>query len=169
MVKKKPKLKSAGAKIHNQKARLSRRSRANERQKRVFRISRRVVLIVIALAMLAVALALLISTFSNPKSLVTSKIESIIADYYENYFYPRIENNGTTKKSLAEILSRYTETGFSRVTLRQLLLFDSERYADSTTFLTKYCDPESTYVKIYPDEPFGKSNYHVDYHYTCTF
>lgn len=161
--------KTPSARVHTKKTRSSLRSHLTKGDHRVFVISRKVIIAVILVAMLAVILALLTSILNNPESLVTHKIESITADYYENYFYPRIETYGTTDKTLSDILSRYTETGFSRVTLRQLLLFDSERYASSADFLTKYCDPETTYVRIYPEEPFTKSDYRTEYHYTCTF
>lgn len=161
--------KTSSTKVHTVRTRLSRRSRLSERDRKLFLVSKRAILTIIVLAMLVVILAVLASIFSNPEALVKSKIESITADYYESYFYPRIETYGTTDKSLADIMSRYTETGFSKVTLRQLLLFDSERYASSTAFLSEYCDIESTYVKIYPEPPYTKSDYRTEYHYTCTF
>ena len=160
---------ASSAKLHSARTRLSKRAHFSEHDSKVFRIIRRTIIGVILLAMLAVILALLTSIFTNPESLVTHRIESITADYYENYFYPRIEAYGTTDKSLSEILSSYTDTGFSKVTLYQLLLFDSERYASSAALLTDYCDPESTYVKIYPTAPFTKSDYRVDYYYACNF
>ena len=167
--KKTARVKTSSAKIHNSKTYFSRRSRINKRNQRIFLFSKRTVIFIIILAMIAVASVIIISSLSTPESITKHKIESITADYYENYFYPRIEENGTPDKTLSEILSNYTETGFSRVTLNQLLSFDSGRYADSAAMLSKYCDINSTYVKIFPDSPFSKSDYHVDYHYACTF
>lgn len=168
-ISKNSRVKASSAKIHTKKTRFSRRSRIIKRDRRIFSISRRTVLIVIALAMLAVILAIFFSILFRPEAIITGKIESMARDYYENYFYPRIEEYGTTDQSLNDILSRYVETGFSRVSLHQLLLFDSERYADSEATLSEYCDTELTYIKIYPDPPFTKTSYHIDYHYACTF
>ncbi len=121
-VRKNSRTKTNSTKVHANKARFSRRSKTIKRDRRIFLISKRTVLIVIALAMIAVLFAVFSLAFSNPESIITGKINSITEDYYENYFYPRIEEYGTTDKTLSEILSRYTETGFSRITLRQLLL-----------------------------------------------
>ena len=165
----KKRTKIAGTKIHAIRTRISRRDMVKKHDQKMLNVARRTIIAVIVLAMLAVILAILASIFYKPETIVTNKISSITADYYENYFYPRVESYGTTDKTIGEIMSRYTESGFSKITLRQLLLFDSERYADAAALLTEYCDPELTYVKIFPDEPFTKSDYHVDYHYACTF
>ena len=139
----------------------NRSSRKKGRDQKVFLVARRLSLAVIVIAMLAVVLAVLFNSFTQPEKVVTSKIEGITADYYENYFYDRIKGYNN--------LDKYTESGFSKVTLRQLLLFDSERHADDANILSKYCDTEATYVRIYPEAPFAKTDYHVDYHYACTF
>ena len=151
------------SKIHtkNPVTRLKRNLKKKEHDRKVFLILKRVVLAVIVLAMLAVVLALLFINFTKPEKVVTEKIEAITADYYENYFYDRIKDYSN--------LDNYVENGFSKVTLRQLLLFDSERHADASSLLNEYCDSEATYVRIYPEAPFGRTDYHVDYHYACTF
>ena len=153
--------KTSGVRAKSPISRMSRSLKKKEHDRRVFLIARRLILAVIALAMLVVALVFLFASFMQPEKVVTTKIEGITADYYENYFYDRIKDYSN--------LGSYTESGFSRVTLRQLLLFDSERYANDASLLSKYCDTEATYVRIYPEEPFSKQDYHVDYHYACTF
>ena len=147
----------------------NRRKSNSGESRRLFLISKRSILAVIVIAMLVVVAALLFTKFYDPEKAVTKQIETITADYYETYFYPRINNNGTAEKPISEIIARYKDTGFSKITLRQLLLFDSARHANLSDFLTKYCDEEATYVKIYPDEPYNNTDYHVDYHYSCEF
>ena len=160
---------TSSGKVHARRARFSGRRGLSDKDKRIFKVSRWVIFGVIVIAMLAVVLAILVSVFNNPENFVTSKIETSTADYYENYFYPRVESGVTSGESFDEVMGRYAETGFSRITLKQLLLFDSERYGALADYLTGYCDPETTFVKIYPDAPFNKSDYHVDYNYACTF
>jgi hypothetical protein len=159
----------SGSKVHVKRAKSSGHLGLSDRDRRIFAISRWVILGVVIIAMLIVGLVMLFSFLNNTEAIVTGKIENITADYYENYFYPRIEKYSAEGKELADVMAPYAETGFSKVTLRQLLLFDSERYSASADYLTEHCSPESTYVKIYPEEPFGKLNYHVEYHYACTF
>ena len=146
----------------NKKATKRSRSRKlNTRAQKICLVAKRVILGVIALSMLLVILMILFMVFTTPEKAVTGKIETIVADYYENYFYDRIQNY--------ENLTNYTESGFSKVTLRQLLLFDSERHADAADLLTKYCDSEGTYIRIYPEEPFSRQDYRVEYNYACKF
>lgn len=138
------------------------------------KIARRVILVVIGLAGLTVILATLAQAIFTPENTVKSNVEAIVRDYYENYFYAEIiaENQtatGEPKKSLDEIMSRYQEPGFAKVPLRQLLLYDEQKYAGTTAILDTYCSLDQTYVKIYPDPPFEKTDYHVDYHYSCDF
>lgn len=145
------------------------RSRATNRK--VYSTSKRIILVVIVLAMLMVALAVLLKIFSNPERVVKRKIETIAADYYENYFYPQITAVSEMQNSnkLTEKMKRYETSGFTEVSLRQLLLFDNERYADAATILTTYCDENKTYVQFFPESPFEKTNYHVKYSYSCNF
>ena len=152
--------KSSKVHVKNPVKRLSKRMREKERDRKMFLVLKRSILSVIALAMLTVILALLLTSFTEPERVVTSKIEGITADYYENYFYDRISDYD---------LEKYADKGFSKVTLRQLLLFDSERHVDAMSLLSQYCDIEATYVRIYPEKPFSKTDYHVEYNYACTF
>ena len=149
----------------------SRLARSRETNRKVYSASKRIVLVVIVLAMLMVVLAILLNIFSDPERVVKRKIEAITADYYENYFYPQITAVSEMQNSnnLAEKMKRYETPGFAEVSLRQLLLFDNERYAEAASILTTYCDENKTSVQIFPESPFGKTDYHVKYHYSCNF
>ncbi len=127
------------------------------------------IIVVIILAMLTVILAILISFFYTPENIIKSKIETIAADYYENYFYQDIVSYKTTQAQLEKTMKKYEESGFSRVTLQQLLLYDSQKHADATEILKKYCDESATYVQFFPIAPYGQKNYRVDYYYSCDF
>ena len=159
------------AKIHlaRPRVKISNPSVAKKRSRKLFHATKRAVLVVIVLAMMAVILTVLFSNFASPERTIKRKIESIATDYYENYFYDSILSYGTTEQNLQNLLGRYVENGFAIVSLRQLLLFDSERHSESATILTAYCDENTTFIRIYPDPPFSRTNYHIDYHYNCNF
>ena len=158
------------AKIH-QKSRVHSSRRASSRTKitRRFLLARRTILAVILLAMLSVILALLLTVFMNPERVSTIKIESIATDYYENHYYDRLLTYATTNDALESLMSRYTNSGFSKVTLKQLLLFDNKRHFADSDYLSRYCDLDATYIQIFPDSPFSRTDYHIDYHYACEF
>ena len=127
------------------------------------------IIAVIILAMLAVILAGLAAFYYTPERIIKSKIEAIAADYYENYFYQDIVNYKTTQNQLEKTMSKYEASGFSRVDLSQLLIYDSQKHADSAETIKKYCDENNTSVQFYPEAPYGQKNYHIDYKYSCHF
>lgn len=148
---------------------LSNLAQAKRTDRKIFDAARRTILTTIIATMLIVILAVLLTQFSSPERVVKQKITDIVADYYENYYYPQLVGTANQDTSLDQIMSHYTKSGFARITLRQLLLFDNERYAKSADTITTYCDEDSTFVQIFPESPFGKSDYRIDYHYSCTF
>lgn len=165
------KVKNRSQDIHTSRTRTksSRLSAQKKRDRQVFNATKKSILIVIVFSMLIVILVLLLSYFEKPEHLVKRKIENIAADYYENYYYPNLIGNANSQDSLEDIMSHYTEVGFATISLRQLLLFDNERYKETASFILKYCDENHTSVRIFPEAPFGKTNYRIDYHYSCAF
>ena len=165
--------KPSSAKLHKSRTRIqsSRLAHTKETNRKLFFATKRAILTIIILTMLVVVLATLLSSFSSPERVVKQKIEAIASDYYENYFYPQLTaiDEMQNASTLTEKMKRYTSSGFAKVTLRQLLLFDGERYAEAAAILTTYCDENQTFVQIFPESPFGRTNYHIDYHYSCDF
>ena len=143
------------------------------------RTAKNTILTVIILTMLTVIGFTIFNFIATPEFLVKREIKSITSDYYENYFYNKIlENNSLDPNEsdssviepvLSEALKKYVDTGFARLTLRQLLLYDDAKHSGSSKYLSKYCDLDTSLLKIYPESPFGRKNYHVDYSYSCKF
>lgn len=127
------------------------------------------ILIVIILAMLAVIFAVFVAYLITPERVITRNIESIVADYYENYFYDTVGSRNDTPVDRATILANYESTGLAPLTLKQLLYFDDGRHEDQKSTFQTYCDLTTTTVRIYPDPPFGRTDYHVLYDYSCDF
>ncbi len=141
----------------------------HKKRRDISTIAKGVVTGVIITAMLIIAGLTIFHVFHTPESNTKSKIESIAADYYENYFYKNILNNIADKSSLATVLSKYEKTGFSRVSLRQLLLYDNKKHNSEAPELKKYCDESMTSIQIFPDPPYSSKDYHVSYYYSCEF
>lgn len=104
----------------------------------------------------------------DPQKVVEREMEKITADYYENYYYDSFTEN-MSDEDFAMAFSTYSEFGFPRVYLRELLLFDDGRHEGSRSiFDSSYsCDTNHTSVQIYPKAPFGKKDYTVKYNYSC--
>ena len=151
------------------RAKSSRLSSRKQFDRQVFNATKRSVLTIIIFSMLIVILAVLFVYFNDPERLVKRKISDIATDYYESYYYPSLIGNAKDDQTLTEIMSPYATPGFATISLRQLLLYDNEHYANTAAFLKQYCDENKTFVHIYPEAPFGKKNYRIDYIYSCAF
>lgn len=131
--------------------------------------SHHIITTVVILTMLVVILSVFFAQLSTPERIIKGKIESIATDYYENYFYDRILDSLSGDQTITDALDYYSERGFNRVPLEQLFLFDNQRWQSAESAIVKYCDPAKTSITIYPDSPYGPTDYHIDYAYSCDF
>lgn len=137
-------------------------------------LSQKLIIGIIILATIAIV-AFSIYAINRPRPInTTANIEASITDlatnYYEHYFFPNLESsihaNGAT--DISEILSPYTETGFARVPLRQILSH-TEHSDDIIAAITDRCDTNHTFVHFFPEPPFTATAYHTSYDYSCNF
>ena len=134
------------------------------------KIAKNIILTTIVITMLTVLVYVIFSIIATPEFLVKREIESITADYYENYFYSNIlKNNPGVEDHLSDILDEYSKAGFPRITLNQLLLYDNRKHYASAESISEYCDLNKTIIKIFPESPYTSKNYRVDYNYSCNF
>ncbi len=131
-------------------------------------IAKYITLIIIILSVIIVTVTTVLAIISKPEEIVKQKFAATISDYYENYLYQKALGP-TSTKTTAELAKQYLKSGFPSITLRQLLLFDNEKYADSLSTVATHCDENKTFVTIYPEAPFSSTDYRIDYHYACTF
>ncbi len=148
----------------------NKKTQANSRRRR-YSPAQKTILLIIFIAFFIVFIALLCAFFLKPEKIVKSKIDTIASDYYENYFYEKLitSEKYTESKDLDDILGRYKDNGLATLNLRQLLLYDNQKNAEFAPYLKKYCDEENTYIKFYPEPPYSRTSYHIDYTYSCNF
>lgn len=128
-----------------------------------------IIIIVIILCMLSVVTAVIYNLFSKPENIVKAKISEISSDYYENYLYKNFNFEKYSSEDLANFMQKYENVGLTTTTLRQLLLYDHQKNADVAPLLKKYCDENTTFIKFYPEQPYSKTSYRVEYTYSCEF
>ncbi|MBO7718054.1 hypothetical protein J6S37_00975 [Candidatus Saccharibacteria bacterium] len=136
---------------------------------RSFFTAQKAITLVIILCFLLVIGALIYSLTYNPEEHTKSTIENLSQDYYENYLYPSFSDADSFKNNPESVMEKYVKFGFPTVSLRQLLLYDNhknEKYADE---LEKNCDKDQTIIKIFPEAPYGKTDYRIEYTYSCEF
>ena len=128
------------------------------------------IIIVIIVSVMAITIGFAIASFFlQPENLTKAKISNLATDYYENYLYENLINSEKFSGNIDATMSEYRDRGLSTITLRQLLLHDQSKNASLANEIKNYCDEEKTTIKFYPDAPYSRSSYHVDYHYVCNF
>ncbi len=128
--------------------------------------AQKITLAIIISATILVIISVLCIFILDNERIAKSKISSLASEYYENYFYPSMS---IEKDELADVMSDFLETGFNNVNLRQLILATGKDHSADADFLRKYCDEKSTIIRFFPEPPFDKTSYHVEYSYSCDF
>ena len=131
---------------------------------------KKIILSVIAIvAVIILGLTIFAAIFTN-ENRVKSAISSIATDYYENYFYEELlESSSFSKDNPGETLGKYQTSGLAILSLRDLLLHDDQKFVEDRKFLAQFCDEDQTFIHYYPDEPYARNSYHVEYTYSCNF
>lgn len=129
--------------------------------------SRRIILATIIIVVCLVAAVTICSFFLNPEKLVPQKFESLARYYYEDTFYEEMINSDNYSGDPEKALSEYKETGLAPVTLRGIYLMNKEN--GDARYLLNYCDGEETVLRFFPEPPYARDSYRVDYSYSCNF
>ncbi len=104
----------------------------------------------------------------DPVKRGNKELEKISNSYYIEYYYPRIL--GKYLNQPEKILATYKDGGLPIVKLRQLLSSNNGKYAGSSeAFSNTYyeCDIDNSYVRFYPQEPYGPRDYTITYNTDC--
>ncbi len=134
--------------------------------------ARRATATVIIASIIIVVFALLFSYLMNPERLAKNDFSAIVADYYENYLYAQIissERITNGEVTIGEVMEKYEQHGFAKLSLRTLLAYGADDFPEASAHLLSYCDTEETYAQIYPVSPYLKTDYRVEYNYSCEF
>lgn len=137
--------------------------------KRFAPLARCITIVVIVLSTLLVAFNVFASSFFDPRAIVDRELSSLAKEYYEDYLYKNLVGT-RTGDAIGEELKRYKDAGVSNTYLRQLLLYDSGRRQDAASHFNHKgytCDRNQTYVKYYPEPPYGKKDYHFVVNLVC--
>lgn len=126
-------------------------------------VAQKIIIGVISLAIVTVAAALIMAWVLAPERMIERQITDLTNNYYREYFYPEIEKNAS---DLETTMKKYEETGFTEVSLLQLMAEDSDGEFEK---LLEYCDEDDTTVVFYPVAPYGEGDYKVEYRYSCSF
>lgn len=128
---------------------------------------RKIMIGVVCAAMLMVVVAMICGIFFNNERMTKKKLDQMASEYYEGYIYENLIHGAMSKEEIENVMKRYVTKGFAPVNLRQLLLYDGRKNAKDAEFVKKFCDENETSVKFYPEEPYDKKAYRMEYRYGC--
>ena len=130
-------------------------------------VVRRVILTVIGVAIAVVVVGVIYSLVWSPEKATKAKLDEMAREYYEGFTYENLINGAMSQEEIEGVMDKYKVRGFAPVYLRQLLLYNNQENMKEAGFVKNYCDENLTYVKIYPEAPYDKKSYRVEYKYVC--
>ena len=126
-------------------------------------IQKSIIAIIIA-TMIIVVIAILLSFVFRPENVIKSKIETLATSYYEDTLYEQyLTPDGST-----DGFTKYEKSGLPYVPLRQLI-FTSNLDKNEIKQIRGICDENKTSIKYYPEPPYTKTSYRIEYTYNCNF
>ena len=132
-------------------------------------LAKRTVVVFVAICITLVTINVVASSYFNPETVVNREITALAQEYYEDYLYQNLIGD-RTGDAIVEELKRYDTVGVNNTYLRQLLLYDSGRRKGASGYFDQpgfTCDRNKTYIKYFPDPPYGKKDYHFDIKLVC--
>ena len=123
--------------------------------------------IVVVLLMIIVGAETFAKLYFTTERNVMGKLNFLADTYYREYYYDRFSSTIVGDRNAA--FEKYSEYGFAPVYLRQLLSFNSGKYADYRKFFEGHCDTNTTTVYYYPRAPYGKNDFETKLVHTCKF
>lgn len=129
--------------------------------------------VVAAIVVIVVIVLFATGTIGNKNKKVekqlTSRLEELGKDFYENFYYKQAGNDEEAKKNF---LSNYSKLGI-KINLDNLVRYKT---GESQKILDEFknangdaCNSSNTKVAIYPKEPYGQKNYTIEVTLDCGF
>lgn len=133
-------------------------------------LSKKIIIVAIIVLFIVVAASVIISFFLTPEKRIKSELTNLATDYYENYYYDNLVDLSAykTEDELRAAMEKYERRGFSQISLRHLLL-EYRNSSIDTSLLKNHCDENRTFINIFPEYPYTKTSYHIEYTYSCDF
>ena len=133
-------------------------------------LTKKNIIIGVSILFIVLLLVFLILFLTNPKRKIKNTLEDIGKDFYTNYYYDQLANN-RSKEDLQKVLKRFSINGFN-LNLDYLSSVESGKYKkeiESLKYKKKDCNKDTTKVRIFPVEPYGKTDYRIELELDCGF
>ena len=127
-----------------------------------FSLTQKIIIGIIIAVMIIVAIAVLCTFLFSTENITKSKIENLATSYYEDKLYDKfVTANGNT-----DVFKKYDQTGLPPTPLRHLI-YTGNLDKSEIEQIRELCDENKTSVKYFPEPPYTKTSYRVEYTYNC--
>lgn len=130
-------------------------------------IAKRIITGIICAVIIIVGVAIACKFLLNEERITKTRMEKLAAEYYEGSLYESLIHGAMDQTEIEQAMDKYIKRGFAPVYLRQLLLYNDEK--DTDGMIHKHCDENTTSVKFYPEAPYNKKSYRMEFQYDCDF
>lgn len=123
----------------------------------------------IVLLVLVIIIGIFMFIGGSKEDKLNKSLEKMGKDFYENYYYDQV---GSTDEERATFVSEYETIGI-KINLENLSRQNdtnkklAEEFVNDKT--NKKCDTSNTKVTIYPQKPYGKTDYKIETILDCGF
>lgn len=136
---------------------------------------------VAAIVVIGIVVALIIILGGNKEKKLNANLNALGKQFYEEFYYP---SQAKSQEDVKAFVKKFEKTGIkinleniakiSKVDKELVASFNATKADVSASVSNKKenkdaCDAKSTYVIIYPEKPYGKTNYRIETHLECGF
>lgn len=122
-----------------------------------------------AVVVIGIVVALIFILGGNNEKKLNANLTTLGKQFYEEFYYPSQEKS---QENVKDFVKKFEKTGI-KVNLENIAKIskvDKELVDSMINKKTKKkCDAKNSYVIIYPEKPYGKTNYKIEVTLDCGF
>lgn len=122
-----------------------------------------------AVVVIGIVVALIFILGGNNEKKLNANLTTLGKQFYEEFYYPSQEKS---QDNVKDFVKKFQKTGI-KVNLENIAKIskvDKELVDSMVNKKTKKkCDAKNTNVIIYPEKPYGKTNYKIEVNLDCGF
>jgi uncharacterized membrane protein YhiD involved in acid resistance len=122
-----------------------------------------------AVVVIGIGVALILLLGGNNEKKLNANLTTLGKQFYEEFYYPSQEKS---QEDVKTFIKKFEKTGI-KVNLENIAKVskvDKELVDSMINKKTKKkCDTTESYVIIYPEKPYGKTNYKIEVNLECGF
>lgn len=122
-----------------------------------------------AVVVIAIVVGLILFLNRSNEKQLNANFTKLGKQFYENFYYPSQEKS---QEDVKAFVKKFEKTGI-KVNLENIKKISKidKKLADSliNSKTKKECDAKDSYVIIYPEKPYGKTNYKIEVNLECGF